>query len=379
MQRKNWWVPMVATVAIFSLVDVSLGDDNENPSKVKSKDNPSKSESRDDNGPGRNDTDRMIASGLGCLDAAEVELARFAAGKANVNAVNTFLRHAFDKHLAMLGQMREFAPDAGNDVGQSASSNDANVDQAQPARFNWHQVMREVANENLRVAKKELRNQSGLGFDWAIVWQQKMIHEKMASSMKVLRKYASPELRTVIDDELADVKQCQSFLDDLIDLLKDEGQQRYRNGNRPKSQVAGSMSGDVSSTLPSDSSSGETKGDTGYVEESAYSETAFIAVVRLERGSSGRARLGVTFRRGALNAYTDQKDECEIASVRSGGPADKAGIEPGDVILAINGNEIDSVDDLRQILTKFADGNRVQLAVERKRAASVRIPLGAAR
>ena len=48
MQRKNWWVPMVATVAIFSLVDVSLGDDDENPSNVKSKDNQSKSEFRDE-------------------------------------------------------------------------------------------------------------------------------------------------------------------------------------------------------------------------------------------------------------------------------------------------------------------------------------------
>ncbi len=216
----------------------------------------------------------------------------------------------------MLGQMRKYAPDAGNDVGQSASSTDAKVDQTQSAAFNWHQVIREVANENLRAAKKDLRNQSGLGFDWAVVWQQKMIHDKMASSMKVLRKYASSELRAVIDDELADVKRCQSLLDDMIDLLKDEEQQRYWNGNRPKSQAAGSTSGDVSSASPRDSSSRETKGDTGYVEESASSETAFIAVVRLERGSSGRARLGVTFDRGAWNAYTDQKDECEIASVR---------------------------------------------------------------
>ncbi len=82
MQRKNWWMPMVATVAMFSLIDVSFGDDDENPSKVKSKDNQSKNASSDDTGPGRSDTDRMIASGLGCLDAAEIELARFAAGKA---------------------------------------------------------------------------------------------------------------------------------------------------------------------------------------------------------------------------------------------------------------------------------------------------------
>lgn len=351
MRCNNWWMLLLAAAATLSSVNASLGDDNGSPIKPKSKSNQSSTASSDDSRQqsdrseksqndkqGQNDTDRVIASWLGCLDAGEIELAQFAAGKADVNAVNKFLRRQVDEHQSMLGQMRKFAPDAGSDIGQSDGSSNANSDAAKSAQFNWHDVTREVANENLRTAKNKLRNQSGLDFDWAVVGQQKMIHDKMASDMTVLRKYASPKLREVIDDELDDVKCCQRTLDEMMDRLKNEEYQRYRNGNDRGSKAAGAASEGNSSTSTRDPSGRGSTFDNGYMEEFSYSETAFSTSVSVEHGSSGRARLGVTF-------DTDRTDECEIANVRSGGPADRAGIEAGDVILAVNGHEIDSVAD----------------------------------
>ncbi len=69
MQRKNWWMLTVMTLAMFSLLNAGLGEDQENPTKVKSNDNRSKTTSNDD-GAGRSNNDDVDAGNHAALGVA---------------------------------------------------------------------------------------------------------------------------------------------------------------------------------------------------------------------------------------------------------------------------------------------------------------------
>jgi putative serine protease PepD len=73
---------------------------------------------------------------------------------------------------------------------------------------------------------------------------------------------------------------------------------------------------------------------------------------------SGRAFLGVrlatTFGGGAM-----------VASVEAGGPADSAGIAPGDVIVAVDKTPVTSADELAAVLAPIKPGKTVQVEVVR--------------
>jgi serine protease Do len=55
-----------------------------------------------------------------------------------------------------------------------------------------------------------------------------------------------------------------------------------------------------------------------------------------------------------------------VAEVEKGSPADRAGLESGDVITAVNGREINRSADLRALITETAPGTQVKLDVLRK-------------
>lgn len=57
--------------------------------------------------------------------------------------------------------------------------------------------------------------------------------------------------------------------------------------------------------------------------------------------------------------------EPKIASVREGGPADKAGLKAGDLILQVNGERVHQSDDVNQILSGYTPGQTVTLEVQR--------------
>jgi S1-C subfamily serine protease len=53
-----------------------------------------------------------------------------------------------------------------------------------------------------------------------------------------------------------------------------------------------------------------------------------------------------------------------VAEVVSGGPADKAGLKAGDMILKVNDQAIDANNDLAKVLQTFKPGNNVKLSVQ---------------
>jgi predicted metalloprotease with PDZ domain len=206
---------------------------------------------------------------------------------------------------------------------------------------------------------------SGLDFDWGFVGQQKMIHDAMCAESKVLRRYASTSLREVIDDQVAEIKKDKQTLDRLVDRLKDEEYREMRGGDRASNQ-----DDRASSRARRTGRSGADNQRAPYLDEFEFAEADFTTTARLTKGEIGRASLGLQLDR-------EQSDCASLAKVRPDGPAAKAGLQAGDTILAINGHEVTSPDDLRQQLSRMKPGDDVQLVIDRSEFSANRIPLNA--
>jgi S1-C subfamily serine protease len=67
-----------------------------------------------------------------------------------------------------------------------------------------------------------------------------------------------------------------------------------------------------------------------------------------------------------LNALeVPTKGGIQIQSVESGGPADKAGLRSGDIILQFEGKPVDTIDALHKVLDESSIGRSITLWVLR--------------
>jgi len=93
----------------------------------------------------------------------------------------------------------------------------------------------------------------------------------------------------------------------------------------------------------------------------------------LKHGSVRRGRIGVTIQNvspeHARSFELKKAGGALISSVEKGGPADKAGLEIGDIILKFDEKEIASADDLARAVADTAPGSNAKLQVWRSGAA----------
>ena len=54
-----------------------------------------------------------------------------------------------------------------------------------------------------------------------------------------------------------------------------------------------------------------------------------------------------------------------MANVTPGGPAEAAGLQPGDIIVAIDGKKIDSFDQVSEIVNGHKVGDQIDVRVDR--------------
>ena len=54
-----------------------------------------------------------------------------------------------------------------------------------------------------------------------------------------------------------------------------------------------------------------------------------------------------------------------VADITSGGPADKAGVKRGDIIIEVNGNSIDEMPELPKLVASYAPGTKTKMKVLR--------------
>jgi S1-C subfamily serine protease len=95
-------------------------------------------------------------------------------------------------------------------------------------------------------------------------------------------------------------------------------------------------------------------------------------VEALARGESlARPTLGLAIapsraaRRMRLAVGLPERDGLLVRGVEEGGPADRAGIERGDLIVAAGGAPVTGVDDLYETLDRAESGSSLELALVR--------------
>jgi serine protease Do len=97
-----------------------------------------------------------------------------------------------------------------------------------------------------------------------------------------------------------------------------------------------------------------------------------VAEQLIKNGHVSRGRIGVTIQEvtaaTAENFGLDRPRGAAVSSVESGGPADKAGIEPLDIILSVNGRPIDTSDQLPPLIAEIKPGQPAQLEIWRDKA-----------
>ena len=88
---------------------------------------------------------------------------------------------------------------------------------------------------------------------------------------------------------------------------------------------------------------------------------------------TGRPQLGITYRdlsKSGSSPYqggSEGSSGVQVVGVNEGGPADKAGIRAGDIIVGADGELISSVEDLKKVIKDHDAGDKIRLTVVRNR------------
>ncbi len=87
----------------------------------------------------------------------------------------------------------------------------------------------------------------------------------------------------------------------------------------------------------------------------------------LEKGSVSRPYLGIRYRfvTRDLAIYNSIPQGTYIQEVLTDGPADKAGVRAGDIIIRINGQSVDSESKISEVVSKSTVGSRLELTIWR--------------
>ncbi len=99
-------------------------------------------------------------------------------------------------------------------------------------------------------------------------------------------------------------------------------------------------------------------------------------------GHVTRGKIGVTIQRvtqGLSDSFgLPQPEGALVSSVEKGGPAEKAGVEPGDVILKLNGQPLNNSEELPVLVAGMTPGSSVNLEIWRNHGAkNLSVTLGA--
>jgi serine protease Do len=108
-----------------------------------------------------------------------------------------------------------------------------------------------------------------------------------------------------------------------------------------------------------------------------------IVQILIEKGKIERAYLGVNLidqATAASNGYNlNIKQGIYIEGVLKGGPADKAGLKKGDILLTIDGKSLTSIADLHEYLDAQPVGKSAVVTIERRgKSSSITVKLDAA-
>jgi putative serine protease PepD len=113
------------------------------------------------------------------------------------------------------------------------------------------------------------------------------------------------------------------------------------------------------------SGSGSQSGSIGIGFAIPAAEVQSIAKQLIDTGAAQHAYLGVTPENGSASDGSATRAGAEVTSIGEGTPAAKAGLRKGDVIVALNGDPVDSAESLVGYVREQTVGSTVKLTVLR--------------
>ncbi|HEX7963422.1 MAG TPA: PDZ domain-containing protein, partial [Candidatus Saccharimonadales bacterium] len=112
------------------------------------------------------------------------------------------------------------------------------------------------------------------------------------------------------------------------------------------------------------------------VKDTGKLERPYIGVVYIPITNDVKEQYNLTVSRGA---YIPKQEELGSTPIISGGPADKAGLQPGDIITKLDDTAVDQTNSLSALVNKHGVGDKVILTIIRDgKTKTVDVTLGAA-
>jgi len=129
--------------------------------------------------------------------------------------------------------------------------------------------------------------------------------------------------------------------------------------------ASGQLVGINSAIASLGSSAGGQSGNIGIGFAIPVNEATSIAKQLIDSGTATHAYLGVTPQNGSATDGSATRAGAEVTSVGDGTPAAKAGLKVGDVIVAVDGERVESADSLVGHVREKSTGDQVTLTVLR--------------
>ncbi|HWA67299.1 MAG TPA: trypsin-like peptidase domain-containing protein [Mycobacteriales bacterium] len=155
----------------------------------------------------------------------------------------------------------------------------------------------------------------------------------------------------------------QGIPDDVIDAIQTDAAINPGNSGGPLVDIEGRVIGVNSAiaSLSSEGISGQQTGSIGLGFAIPINEAKRIAEQIITRGYSTHAIIGVQLNAAYAGDGAEIGSGSDADAVTPGGPAAKAGLEPGDIIVAVNGERITTADELIVAIRSRVPGDRITL------------------
>ncbi|UNX54422.1 trypsin-like peptidase domain-containing protein [Georgenia sp. TF02-10] len=137
------------------------------------------------------------------------------------------------------------------------------------------------------------------------------------------------------------------------------------NSGGPLFDATGRVIGITSSIASLPSAAGGSSGSIGLGFAIPVNLAKQVADQLVENGVAEHAFLGVRMTDGTATVDGATRTGARVESVDSGTPAEQAGLQPGDVITAIDGDTVSGAEALTGFVRQYASGDQVTLTVAR--------------
>lgn len=175
---------------------------------------------------------------------------------------------------------------------------------------------------------------------------------------------------TVTSGVVSALHRTLSGQSEMDDMIQTDAAINHGNSGGPLVNLGGEVVGVNTAIASRDPNSGDVAQGIGFA--IPIDRARDVVSELLTRGSVSHPYLGITYK-GIDSQLQAQKSLATdhgalVTDIKTGSPADRAGVRVDDIITAIDGVEIDEDNTLFSVLSKHRPGEQVKLSILRKRS-----------